>query len=58
MPSDLDNFVQELIRELNLQAQDMSAQGDRAGAAVLVRVSNALNSLAERRAAAQLADQE
>jgi hypothetical protein len=52
MQDELFLFGQELIRELNLQGQDAAAQGDRQTSLVLTRVSNAIDSLFARRAAA------
>lgn len=52
---EIRKFAYELVHDLNLQARDASAQGDRAGAAIIQRVSNAVSKVFERRADAEAA---
>lgn len=47
--AEIAKFGQELVGALNLQSKDASAQGDRQGALVIQRISNAVSRVFERR---------
>jgi hypothetical protein len=57
---EINDFCEQLVQHLNLEAQDAQNQGDRNAGLILGRVANAISRVAERRvlAAAEAAEQQ